>query len=672
MDTTVRSRLQQELKGSQLHVTRGLWIAFALIAFVIYAVALPPYFALLSTICDGANCFPLQLTTPIAQAFNLVGLSPQFYASYFIGANLFNQIAYLLVGLILFMRSRRLLVLLIAFALVQYTLLRTYAVESLSLNLLPPVANFVDLLQGLALWISLTTWYVFPNGRFIPRWTKPFCIFWGVWLVGLAPFFPALMVDQWSPPIYLLMNVVWLVTLVYAQSIRYRQFSSRIERLQTRWAVYGISLTAFGFIVYYSMIVLLSAIPGAELPLVLLWLLLTPVYALLLMSVPITVAFAILRYRLFDLNLLINRSLVYTLMTVLLGVLFAATLLAVQALIRALTNGEQPGIALVVAAVLLGVAFTPVRARIGRFVDKRIFKLRTPIDQIARPRPQPKIKERGALTGMQVREYDILDAIGKGGMGEVYKGWHRERGVAVAVKVLSDDFAKRDNALVRFQREADAIRQLDHPHIVHFYDFFKEGGRYFMMLEYVEGHSLETYWKSNELLSVEDAHKIVRQVAEALDYAHSRDVVHRDVKPSNILLRMVDGVPHAMLIDFGVAKLETLKNLTNTDTTLGTVGYMAPEQIIASREVTKAADIYSLGVTLYEILTGHLPFEQGSVASIIFAHLQKPAPDIRDMRPDVSPKIAQSIQRAMGKEPEDRFESAGEFVDAIGEVVKTI
>jgi hypothetical protein len=671
MDTTIRSRLQQELSGYKLHGARALWIIFTLLAFTIYFVALPQYFVMLSQTCDRADCFPLQPTPNIEQALSLVGLSTQFYAAYFIGFNFFNQIAYVAVSVVLFLRSRRLLVLLISFSLIQYTLLRTYAVESFSLNIPASAALLVDMLQGLALWLALTMWYVFPNGRFVPRWTRPLCIVWGIWLIGLMPFFPNLAVDRWSPPIYFLMNVIWLVTLVYAQWERYRHFSSRIERLQTRWAFYGISVTAFGFMIYYSVIVLLSAFPGAETLLVVLWLLLTPIYALMLLSIPLTVAFAILRYRLFDLQLLINRSLVYGLLTVLLGALFGGTLLAVQAVLRALTNGEQPGIALVVAAVLLGVVFTPVRARIGQFVDKRIFKLRTPIDQIARSRPQPKIKEHGTLTGLKVREYDILDPIGKGGMGEVYKGWHRERGEMVAVKVLADNLANKDKALVRFQREAEAIRQLDHPHIIHFYDFFKEDGRYFMMLEYVEGTSLESYWKANERFSLQDACKILRQVADALDYAHAHEVVHRDVKPSNILLRTTGGEPHVMLIDFGVAKLETLKSLTNTDTTLGTVGYMAPEQIIASKEVTKEADIYSLGVTLYEILTGHLPFEQGSVASIIFAHLQKPAPDIRDLRPDVSRPATQAIQKAMEKEPADRFASAGDFIAALEQPVTT-
>jgi tRNA A-37 threonylcarbamoyl transferase component Bud32 len=510
----------------------------------------------------------------------------------------------------------------------------------------------------------VTGLYIFPDGQFIPRWTRISSIAWGIYTIIVPLFFPFILSGYTWRALSLLISMIWFGSCALAQFQRFRHTTSSVARQQTRWVVYGITISVLGFILSYGSLIALMQIPSAENIVIVAWLVLIPTHMVLFPIFPLSVAFAIFRYRLFDLDLLINRSLVYGLLALILVVLSLCAFFTVQTALGLLTNSEQPPqLALFASVALLALAYNPIYARIRHFVDTRIYDLRADLDELARPRPQPEIKKRGELTGLKIGAYDLLDPLGKGGMGEVYKGWHRERDEIAAVKVLADNLSNDEKVLARFHREADAIRQLQHPHIIGLHDFVRQDGRYFMMLDYLDGQSLDDYLKSNGVLSLEAACRILAQIASALDYVHAQQVIHRDIKPANILLR-VDG-QEAVLSDFGIAKVGNVTGLTGTDATIGTVSYMSPEQIIASKEVTKNADIYSLGVTLYEMLTGHLPFEQGNIASVIFAHLQKPAPDIRELRPDLPHSVSGAIQQAMEKEPENRFASAGEFAAVI-------
>ncbi|MFN8376712.1 MAG: serine/threonine-protein kinase, partial [Anaerolineae bacterium] len=181
---------------------------------------------------------------------------------------------------------------------------------------------------------------------------------------------------------------------------------------------------------------------------------------------------------------------------------------------------------------------------------------------------------------------------------------------------------------------------------------------------YIDGLGLNEYLKQQGVLSLAETRAMLHEIASALDYAHERGLVHRDIKPSNVMLRANGPVPHAVLMDFGIAKLRDSQTRYTGSGAIGTIDYMAPEQILAAREVDHRADVYALGVMTFEMLTGRHPFE-GGPAQVMFAHLQQPAPDARSLKPDLPDAPAQALLRALAKDPAERFASAGAFVQSL-------
>jgi serine/threonine-protein kinase len=374
--------------------------------------------------------------------------------------------------------------------------------------------------------------------------------------------------------------------------------------------------------------------------------------------------FSALRYRLWNVDVVLNRTLVYSLVTIGQIMIFVLGLLLVRSLLTALVGSEQTGLALAGASALAAVTFNPVRKQARRFVDVNLYGLRFDLNELKDAQNLPEIKHPGALSGRKLGEYEVLDAIGKGGMGEVYKGQAGEQ--TVALKILPDDLAQQEHFRQRFQREGEALTALQHPNIVKMIAAGESEGVSYLAMEYVEGEELGRKLKAGGALPLEDSRDILKGLASALDYAHERGFVHRDIKPSNVMLRRNrDGERwEAVLMDFGVAKVrEAASGLTQTGA-IGTIDYMAPEQIMAAKEVDQRADVYALGVMAYEMLTGERPYK-GSAAQIMFAHLQQPPPDPRDMKDGISREAAQAIMQAMAKKPDERFESAGAFAAAL-------
>ncbi|MDZ4671432.1 MAG: serine/threonine-protein kinase [Phototrophicales bacterium] len=216
----------------------------------------------------------------------------------------------------------------------------------------------------------------------------------------------------------------------------------------------------------------------------------------------------------------------------------------------------------------------------------------------------------------------------------------------------------------RFEREGKIM--LAHPNIVQTLSAGEENGVFYILMEYVEGVTLKELLSEREHLPLRDIQGYLHDLAGAIDYAPANSYVHRDIKPSNIMLRSggTNNPRQIMLMDFGIAKfLDDTTSLTGS-AAIGTIDYMAPEQIQDSTTVDYRADIYGLGVVLYETLTGVLPFK-GNLAQVLFAHVNQPAPDIRQLRPDLSPEVSVAIHRALQKDPDDRFQSATEFVTAL-------
>ena len=258
--------------------------------------------------------------------------------------------------------------------------------------------------------------------------------------------------------------------------------------------------------------------------------------------------------------------------------------------------------------------------------------------------------------------YELEDIAGSGGMSSVYRARDTVLERIVAIKILHEHFSDDPEYVERFRREARALAQLNHPNIVTVIDRGEFEGRQFIVFEHVEGENLKQLIDREGQLPVDKALALVHQVARGLAFAHDHGVVHRDVKPHNVLIDE-DGV--AKVTDFGVARsLEPSDGLTETGTLLGTSEYIAPEQASGNR-VDERSDQYSLATVLYELLTGEPPYAGDNFMAVAMKHIQEPVPSARAVRPDVSPRLDAIVSRAMAKRPEDRFPTTEAMMAAL-------
>jgi len=266
-----------------------------------------------------------------------------------------------------------------------------------------------------------------------------------------------------------------------------------------------------------------------------------------------------------------------------------------------------------------------------------------------------------SLVGQTLGRYHLLEQLGEGGMASVYRAQDTRLEREVAVKVIRTDFDKDPAFLKRFEREARALAQLAHPHIVHVLDAGEQGGVPYVVMDYVSGGTLKE--RTGRPLLAAEAARLVVPIARALDYAHRQGIVHRDVKPANILVTP-DGRP--MLSDFGIAKVlsgQAQTQLTATGIGIGTPDYMAPEQW--THEATPASDVYALGVVLYELVTGRRPYHADTPVAVLLKHANDPLPPPRQFAPTLPSAVEQVLVKALAKKPEDRYTTMGAFADAL-------
>jgi serine/threonine-protein kinase len=273
------------------------------------------------------------------------------------------------------------------------------------------------------------------------------------------------------------------------------------------------------------------------------------------------------------------------------------------------------------------------------------------------------------LTGTTLGKYRVTERIGRGGMAEVYKGIHPTLGSQVAIKVLYSHLSEEEGFLGRFEREAQAVAALQHPHLVRVFDYEAEGELSYMVMDFIDGGTLkqkiQELSRSGAHLPYRESFRIFRQVAEAVDYAHRKDMVHRDIKSANILL---DKGGNAFLTDFGIARIISNTQFTATGALLGTPMYMSPEQC-QGEKVTSLSDIYSLGIALFEMVTGSVPFETETPLSVIHKHIYEPMPEPSEYRPDIPETLEKVIMKSLEKEPADRYQTAQEMLRALAEAL---
>jgi len=260
--------------------------------------------------------------------------------------------------------------------------------------------------------------------------------------------------------------------------------------------------------------------------------------------------------------------------------------------------------------------------------------------------------------------YELLGTLGKGGMGYVYKALDKKLKREVAFKIL--DSTSDEEAIKRFYLEAQAMKELDHQNIVHVFDFGQQDKQLFIAMTYVQGISLAEILQNKSKLSFEAIEVIIKQIARGLLYAHSKGIVHRDVKPSNIMLTRDNRV---YIMDFGISYIQEMEKerLTRTGMTMGTPEYMSPEQCHGD-EVTLQSDIYSMGVILYEMTCGRLPFEGSRPVEIALKHVQEPPPSPELFREDIPDGLSELILKCLKKKLNERFHDMQEFLDECDQV----
>lgn len=672
--TTERIRLSERW----LWLARIVWVLMAAVNIIPMLVMLPGIFESMRTL----DLFAARMewsVSEVSASLNAAGVTPQF-------AITMNQVIAILIlagfwlsGILLFwLRSDDWM-----------SLLTSYMFIGMGAGF---AGVFPDLLAGAAgreglslilyrLWGALATivwptlltyFYLFPSGRFVPRfgWVAA-VITYGLHLVGETIAYGL------APPLWLEILTLTIITGgVASQIYRYRRVSTSLERQQTKLVIFGLTTFLVTWVVDIGLSLLFPPInePGASG----VWYGVIGNRLLFLTGIiPIAMLISMLRYRLWDVDFIINRTLIYGLLIVVLGGVFIAAFFGLRALWEALLGEGQEVVAAVLPAVFITLIANPTYKRLRRFVDQRLYGIKVDYVQAAKAdegnrRDLPRI----GSTQTDFSPYTDLSLLGRGGMGEVYRAHHPTLNRSVAIKIMPPHAEENEESHKRFNREAQTIARLKHPNIVTLHDVGERNGQPFMVMEFIDGPDLSTVLKQRGRLPMDEARPVIQDIAAALDYAHSQGVIHRDVKPSNVMVEHVDGTQpgtaggqartsRTVLMDFGIAKSYAAATRLTQSGMIGTLDYISPEQIQGSSDVDGRADIYSLGVMVYQMLTGGLPFKHHNPGAIVLAHLMQPPPDPRLAAPDLSEEAADAILRALAKQPEARFATAGDFAAAL-------
>ena len=270
------------------------------------------------------------------------------------------------------------------------------------------------------------------------------------------------------------------------------------------------------------------------------------------------------------------------------------------------------------------------------------------------------------------KRYVIDELLGQGGMSAVYKATDPNLKRVVAIKIIHPHLSNDPDFVKRFEEEATAVAQLRNPGIIQVFDFNRDEDIYYMVLEFVPGETIEEHLKrlnaDGRKLQIKNAIEYVAEVCDALDYAHQRGMIHRDIKPANLMLNIMNQV---ILMDFGIAKIVGGQRHTATGAVVGTAMYMSPEQIKGTH-ADRRTDIYSLGVTLFEMVSGRPPFEAESAMTLMMMHVNDPVPNVRNLNPDVPDDLIAVINKALAKDPNARYQTAAQMAAALRNVLGRI
>ncbi len=639
--------------------SRILWALIVVTAAAVYVLGIPRQYSEV-----------LSRSAYSAAALAESGLSPEFVAGYDVAMNVLQGAVFVATALLIFVRrpdDRS--------TLITSVMLVTFGTSVISgipealVRAIPQAHIPAALIDGIGNASLLVFLYTFPDGQFSPGWTRWPAFAYAVWAM-LSALFPGAVFSSAQWPSYFQFGVPMAayVSAMILHEWRKRRYLTAQRLQQAKWAQVGLGFALAGwvglFAVEWAAPLLLPSVPPILVDMALqVFLLVT------LTAVPIGMTFSMLRYRLWDVDFVINRSLIYGLLTALLVGVFLGLVIGLQELLQMIGGGQQSTLALAASALVIGALFQPARRLLRQFVDRKFFGIYVNYhhrDFSLRPASPHDLS--GATLGI----YTVEEPLGRGGMADVYKGRHTTLGRPVAIKVLPSAHAKEEDFVRRFEQEAQTIAALRHPNIVGLYDFGQADGTYFMVMEYIAGRDLADVIREGAPLPLEQVKAYMRDIANALDYAHEQGIVHRDVKPSNVMLQPDttqsgrSAGERAILTDFGIAKLLSAATRLTRTGLLGTFDYMAPEQIRDQPDVDRRVDVYAMGCMAYEMLTGQLPFRAAHPGAVLIAHLQQPVLDPRTVRPDLPDRVSAAVLRAMEKSPGNRWPTAGGFVAALG------
>jgi len=672
------------LTGPLLSAARVAWVVIALIYITAWIASIEPFYQMYKTVTGivvqgGGGSLPHDPAAYRA-AMRMLNVTPEFVAQWLVlPIGLLAPLPWFVVAIALFWRrSNEWLSLLTSLMLIMFSVGGvTQSPAALhAANLIPAYAY--TLLHNMA-WLSFFVFvYIFPNGRFVPRWT--------LWF-SLATFVFYVLVDYTALPAYIQLPYYTLEwgTLVVSQVYRYRRAATPAERQQIKWLMYAVAFFAAITIVVYFIPVAILGARSDDPRLVIIELVFFVLYGASSALIPLAIGASIVRYRLWDIDFVINRSLAAGAATLILGGVFAGLFFGLQAVLQALLGSGQIALAAVVSTAAVLLLFNPARKFLQRQIDQRFYGIK--LDYVEAVKAYGGTKRAARKTGDTkdtFGSYTGLSLIGRGGMGEVYLSQHPTLNRAVAIKILPAHIAGKTDAEKRFMREAQTIAKLKHPNIITLHDVGEQDGKPYMVMEYIDGTDLAEMLHERGRLPLDEALPILHDVAAALDYAHENGVIHRDIKPSNVMIEKVTdptqarpasfslplqgegrGGVRAVLMDFGIAKSYAAGTKLTQTGMIGTLDYISPEQIQGASEVDARADVYSFGVMAYQVLTGQLPFIHNNPGAMVLAHITQPAPDPRELVKDLPDTVANAVMRAMAKKPEQRFASAGEFVAAM-------
>jgi len=600
-----------------------------------------------------------------------LGISPMAWATYLQGMSwLLSAICLVLGWLIFYLRRDRWMAVVSAAFAALVPLATTQGAMALGTeheSLLP----LINAVRSCTLLVIVLLFYQFPTGSFVPGWARWVAIgfvaqqaaWLFVWNISGAP-------SGWNASSDALIGMAVILSGVVAQIYRYARISTADERQQTKWTVTALGVnTAVFMLAVVTTQFTQQLFHSAWLNVV--WkLLLYHSYALATLLIPVTLMAAALRYRLWDVDIWINRSLVYGAATLILGLIFGAFLLGFMEIALELSDDRHLLLALGIAALVVGALFHPLRRQLQRLVDRRIYGIAIQYDPLADPDSLSGARHSEfeiSRTHQRFSNYTCGELLRREALVDVYSAVDVVASEAVEIQFIDLELDESGAVDERFSQLAEAAAAVAHPGIVPVLDhgLFEETP--YLVTPPRREQDLGMRLEAVVRMPVEETLALVQDLADALDAVHRQGVVHLNLCPENVLLSqpLRDRTrKRPRVAGLGLASCLTEFH-SGPGPAHGNVDYIAPERVRGDEVIDHRADIYALGMLTYRLLTGRTAFPKSTASARLIAHLHEPPPNPGDLVPDLPQAVVEAVQRALAKQPRDRFDTAGEMVQAM-------